>query len=128
MKLLLDTAAALFLWAGDERLSTDARHAIADPANELVFHQVSYLEITLKFSLGKLPLTEPPSLLVPKALEAYRIRFARLANDDIRALEALPFHHRDPFDRLLIAHSQRRGLVFVTPDSQVRRYQIPLLW
>ncbi len=128
MKLLLDTCAALFLWEGNERLSAAAAAALRDPQNEVILHQVSYLEITLKHALRKLHLTEPPSQLIPKALTAYGIRFVRLSNADILGLESLPFHHRDPFDRLLISHAIGNGLIFVTSDTQARHYGIPLLW
>ena len=128
MRFLLDTCAALYLWAGDGRLSAAAAEIIDDRANDLVFHQVSYLEITLKHSLGKLRLADPPSVLVPKALRAYGIDYAPLANEDIKGLEDLPWHHRDPFDRLLVAHARRHGLVFLTPDKAVRAYGVPVLW
>jgi len=128
VKLLLDTVAALYLWAGDTRLSRNVARAIADLSNELVFHQVSYLEITLKYSLGKLPLAEPPATLVPKALKAYQMRYSPLSNADIRGLEELPFHHRDPFDRLLIVHSCQHQLVLATPDRSLRSYGVPMIW
>ncbi|WP_082408147.1 type II toxin-antitoxin system VapC family toxin [Verrucomicrobium spinosum] len=85
MKLLLDTCAALWYWAGDARLSSKAISALSDPENEVVFHQVSYLEITLRHSLGKLPMAEPPGALVPKAIKAYGIDYAVLSNRDIQA-------------------------------------------
>lgn len=128
MKLLLDTCSALFLWEGNERLSATAAAALRDPQNEVFLHQVSYLEITLKHALRKLHLTEPPSQLIPKALKAYDIRFVRLSNADILGLESLPFHHRDPFDRLLISHAMGNGLVLVTPDAHAAHYGVPLLW
>ena len=128
MHLLVDTCAALWYWSGDPRLSAKAETALRDPANEVWFHQVSYLEITIKFSLGKLPLNESPALLVPKALETYRIEYSPLSNSDIATLESLPFHHRDPFDRILISRALNRGWTIVTPGGDFPAYGVNLLW
>ena len=128
MHLLVDTCAALWYWSGDTRLSGVAEAALRDGSNEVTFHQASYLEITLKYSLGKLPLTQAPAILIPEALRAYRFHYARLSNRDIAGLEALPFHHRDPFDRLLISHAIDRGLTVVTPDLHIADYSVPVLW
>ena len=128
MKLLLDTCAALWYWSGDTRLSSKAVDALNDPRNELIFHQVSYLEITLKYSLGKLALAEAPSLLVPKAIMAYGLEYASLSNRGIQGLEDLPFHHRDPFDRLLISHARHQGLVILSADGEMPKYDVPVLW
>ena len=128
MDLLVDTCTALWFWSGDPRLSAKAEEAIRDPSNEVWFHQVSYLEITLKYSLGKLSLTEPPAILVPKALEQYRFQFTPLSNPDIAGLESLPFHHRDPFDRLLISRALNRGWTLVSADGEFPAYGVKILW
>jgi PIN domain nuclease of toxin-antitoxin system len=128
MDLLVDTCTALWYWSGDPRLSARAEEALRDPANEVWFHQVSYLEITLKYSLGKLSLSESPTILVPKALETYRFQYSALSNPDIATLETLPFHHRDPFDRLLISRALNRDWTIVTSDSAFPAYAVNLLW
>jgi PIN domain nuclease of toxin-antitoxin system len=128
MELLLDTCAALWWWSGDDDLSSGAAAALRDPANGVVLHQASLLEITLKYSLGKLPLADAPSLLVPKAVAAYGIRYATLSDRDIAILETLPLHHRDPFDRLLVAHALDTGLTIVTPDARIAHYGARVLW
>ncbi|MEQ1843607.1 MAG: PIN domain nuclease [Verrucomicrobiales bacterium] len=89
MNLLVDTCTALWYWSGESRLSAEAEEAIRDPANEVWFHQGSYLEFTLKYSLGQLSLTEAPSTLVPRALEADRFHFTPLSTPDIAGLEKL---------------------------------------
>lgn len=128
MDLLVDTCTALWFWSGDPRLSAKAEEAIRDPSNDVWFHQVSYLEITLKYSLGKLSMTEPPSALVPRALDEYRFRFTALSNPDIAGLERLPLHHRDPFDRLLISRALNRGWTLVSSDRAFSAYGMKLLW
>lgn len=128
MDLLVDTCAALWYWSGDPRLSAAAENALRDPANELWFHQISYLEITIKHSLGKLPLNETPARLVPEALKTYRFQYSPLSNSDIATLETLPFHHRDPFDRLLISRALNRNWTIVTSDSAFTAYGVNLLW
>lgn len=128
MEYLIDTCAAIFCWGGSERLSDPARKALMDTENVLWFHQISYLEITVKASLGKLDLGEAASSFVPKALAAYRMRYVRLRNRDISRLEGLPFRHRDPFDRLLIAHALDRSLPVVTPDAVFSAHGVATVW
>ena len=128
MDLLVDTCTALWYLSGDTRLSSRAEEALRDPANDVWFHQVSYLEITLKYSLGKLSLTESPASLIPKALESYRIQFSVLSNPDIATLETLPPHHRDPFDRILISRALNRKWTIVTSDNAFPEYGVNLLW
>ena len=127
MNLLLDTCAALWLWSGDRRLSRTMEDALRAPGNTVVFHQVSYLEITLKHALNRLPMREPPSVLVPRALKAYGVEYASLSNRDIAGLEKLPWHHRDPFDRLLIAHALAGDYTVVTADRRFRDYGVAIL-
>ena len=128
MDLLVDTCTALWYWSGDPHLSATAEAALRDPANEVWFHQVSYLEITVKCSLGNLMFNESPALLVPKALKTYRFHYSALSNPDIATLETLPFHHRDPFDRLLISRALNRDWTIVTSDRTFPAYGVNLLW
>ena len=128
MDLLVDTCTALWFWSGDSRLSATAEEAIRDPSNEVWFHQVSYLEITLKYSLGKLSLTEAPATLVPRALEEYQFQFTALSNPDISGLESLPFHHRDPFDRLLLSRTLNRQWTIISSDPIFPVYGVKILW
>ena len=128
MKLLLDTCAALWLWKGSDRLSATAKTAIQDPNSEVVFHQISYLEITTKNVTGKLALTKPPTTFVKEAVAAYQLQYVALSDEDIAGLEKMPLHHRDPFDRLLFSHSLRNGLTLVTSDAMAAKYGVPVIW
>jgi len=128
MDLLVDTCTALWYWGGDPRLSARAESALRDPENDLWFHQISYLEITVKYSLGKLSLKKSPALLVPEAMERYRIQFPPLSNPDVARLESLPFHHRDPFDRILISRALNRDWTVITSDGAFKEYGVEVLW
>ncbi len=128
MNLLLDTCAALYLWDGDDRLSGHVADLLRSPENRLLFHQVSFLEIVLKHSKGNLALPDSPSVLVPKALDAYGMEFAPLGNTEIAMLETLPRNHGDPFDRLLISYAIANQLVVVTPDRMFRNYEVTVIW
>lgn len=128
MNLLLDTCT--FLWmAGDvERLSIPARKALEDARNHLILHQASLWEIQIKYQIGKLWLDDRPRSLVEVALREHDVHFHPMQNDDIWHLGKLPSHHRDPFDRILIAHALREGMTLVTPDPNIHKYPVVCLW
>jgi PIN domain nuclease of toxin-antitoxin system len=128
MRLLLDTCA--FLWLSDrtELLSERARAALEAGEDELHLHQASALEIQIKYSLGKLPLKLPPRGFVPLALARHEVAYDRFTDECIWFLGRLPFLHRDPFDRLLIAHALLGGMTVVTPDPNIHQYPVLTLW
>src|SRR5947209_2513658 len=101
MRLLLDTHTLLWCLANNPRLSATAKATIEDPANERWLSPISLLEIALKVRLGKLTLHRPFSTLFPAELLSNDIHFLPLEVPHIEPLTTLPFHHRDPFDRLL---------------------------
>ena len=128
MKLLLDTCAALWWWDGSSRLSAAAEAALEEQSNEVALHQVTFLEIAIKHSRGKLGIPKAPQALVAEALEEYELAYHRLGDRDIVRLATLPLHHRDPFDRLLIAHALEHSLTVVTSDSKFVEYGVSVLW
>jgi PIN domain nuclease of toxin-antitoxin system len=79
-------------------------------------------------SFGKLPLARPPRELIPEALRDHDVQYHGLQDEEIWHLEKLPALHRDPFDRLLIAHALCEGLRVVSPDPWIARYPVPVLW
>lgn len=127
MKLLVDTH--VFLWAASEpaRLSDIAQEAIADGANDVYVSPVVGWEIAIKQSLGKLTLPAPAEVWVPQVV--HRTSFGVLPVSLAAALQvrALPWHHRDPFDRLLVAQAQDAGLTIVTHDDAFTAYGVPLV-
>lgn len=128
MNILLDTCT--FLWMIDEvkRLSPKVREALEDGRNRLVFHQASSWEIQIKYQLGKLPLSNPPKEIVEKGLSAHGIEYQPMSDAEIWHLQKLPELHRDPFDRILISYALCEGLKFASPDPEVHKYPVPILW
>ena len=127
MKLLLDTH--IFIWWADqpEKLSPAALSALEDEANELLLSVASVWEMQIKIQLGKLKLSLPLKELVNNQQEINDLIVSPVELTHVLALDALPFHHKDPFDRLLIAQSIAEGLTIVTADSQFSSYSVMLL-
>ena len=128
MKILLDTCTALWFFGEAEKLSKPAMEAISDGANEVILHQVSVLEIQIKYLTGKLSLRQKPGLFVPQAVKELDLVYERLSDAAIYFLEKLPSLHRDPFDRLLISHALVEGWTIATPDPLINQYPVPVLW
>ena len=128
MKLLLDTHTILWFAEGSAALSDTARAAIEDPANECYVSHVSAWEVAVKFSLGKLTLQVPYSDLFPGVITANHFGFLLPEFQHFWTLLALPFHHRDPFDRLLVAQAKSEGMTLVSRDLQMQAYGVPVLW
>lgn len=128
MKLLLDTCT--FLWAieGGGALSEAARDALSDPDNDVVLSAVSAWEIAVKHALGRLPLPEPPERYVPAQRAARGITALPLDEDAALQLVRLPPLHRDPFDRMLVCQALAGGFTVVTPDTEIARYPVRILW
>ena len=126
MKLLLDTH--VFIWWADnpEKLSPAALSALEDEANELLLSVASVWEMQIKIQLGKLKLSLPLKELVKNQQETNNLMVSPVALTHVLALDALPFHHKDPFDRLLIAQSIEEDLTLVTADSQFLAYSVKL--
>lgn len=127
MKLLLDTH--IFIWWADhpEKLSPAALSALEDEANELLLSVASVWEMQIKIQLGKLKLSLPLKELVKTQQQTNDITISPVELTHVLALDALPFHHKDPFDRLLIAQSNEEDLTLVTADSQFSAYSVKLL-
>lgn len=124
MRVLLDTQIALWAWGQPERIPEEIRLAMTDPGNEVWFCQVSVLEIQIKFGLGKLRLPERPEQFLPRAIEQSGFNYLSLQDVAIYLLDRLPDYHRDPFDRLLIAHSITGNYHLATVDPQIHRYPV----
>jgi len=128
MRLLLDTHT--FLWWTDDpsRLSPTALDALTDPANAMWLSLASCWEIAIKQSLGKLRLTKPLARLVAEEVASNGLQLLGVELPHVVRVADLPFHHRDPFDRLLVAQAQVAGLCLVTSDEDVRAYGGEVLW
>ena len=124
MKLLLDTHAALWFLAGDERLGEQARQHLLDDANPALVSAAVAWEIAIKRSLGKL--VAPENAL--HALIEAGARPLPVTIEHADEVERLPWHHRDPFDRMLVAQARIEGAALVTRDPALRAYGVSLIW
>ncbi|NAZ81574.1 PIN domain-containing protein [Kineococcus sp. R8] len=121
--LLLDTHVLLWWLSDDERLPERMRAAVADDENEVFVSAASAWEMSIKAALGKL--TAPGGLR--EEMEQQGFTELPISVDDALAAGALPRHHDDPFDRMLIAQATRRGLQLLTVDRRFSDYDVRLL-
>ena len=103
MKFLLDTHVLIWFLDGNLRLSSRARQLVEDENNEVFVSIVSLWEIAIKNSLGKLELAQPFEQMFPRQLQENSIEILDISVEHLNAVRILPFHHRDPFDRLILA-------------------------
>jgi PIN domain nuclease of toxin-antitoxin system len=122
--LLLDTHVLLW-WRGDyQRISARAREAIADPNHVLFFSAVSVWEMAIKQATGKLRMPSD----VFDTFEQQGFTELQISSRQGLIAGALPPHHRDPFDRMLVAQAQSEKLTLVTDDARIGAYDVPVLW
>jgi PIN domain nuclease of toxin-antitoxin system len=128
MEVLLDTNAFLRWVEDDVALSKKARAAIADPDNEILVSIVVPWELAIKAGQGKIKLSQPVGRYVASHIEANGFRLIGIDLDDVALIETLPMHHRDPFDRLLIAQARNRKSPVVSSDRAFSDYGIKRIW
>ena len=128
MRVLLDTHATLWFLAGDERLSARGRQFIGAPETELLFSAASLWEIAVKHSLGRLPLVRPFGELFPGQLDTDGVRLLAVEPAHLARLVGLPFHHRDPFDRLILAQALVEGVPVLSRDRAFAAYGAEVVW
>jgi PIN domain nuclease of toxin-antitoxin system len=128
MRLLVD--AHSLIWAADDpsRLSPAATAALQDPANELLVSAATVWEIAIKVGLGKLTLSLSYRDWMNRAITDLGLSLLPVTVDYAAAQAALPWHHRDPFDRLLIAQALTEGIPIVSADGQFDAYGIVRVW
>ena len=127
MKAILDTHAFLWALAGDTRMSRHARDVFAG-STDLLLSIASIWEILIKVQSGKLNFPRPAGPYVLSRLAENRIKTLPISIDHLLALERLPMHHRDPFDRMLIAQSMEEGWPIITADPMFKQYPIRVIW
>lgn len=127
MRLLIDTQCWLWMQAEPDRFSFETRALLLDPGNELFLSAASSWEIAIKYALGKLPLPEPPSTYVPSRLQSSGVIGLAIEHAHALHVESLPLHHRDPFDRLLVAQAQLEELPIVTADRALASYSVTIV-
>ena len=124
MKLLLDTHAALWWLTGDERFGQAAEVQLTDETNQVLLSAAVVWEVAIKRSLGKL---EAPKDFAPALLQA-GAQPLPVTVEHAAAVEELPWHHRDPFDRLLVAQASIEAAAVVSRDLGLRPYGVTLVW
>ena len=128
MHILLDTHTILWTINDFEKLSPTAKLAIYDEGNTLYISIASAWEVAIKNSLGKLEGFTGGVARFNQQINLMPIVILNIKPRYLQALEHLPFHHRDPFDRMLIATAQCEGLTLLTADSHIGKYDISTLW
>jgi len=124
MRLLLDTSVVLWSVAGEHKLNSRATELLRSSASQLYLSSASTWEIAIKYALGTLKLHVEPAVLVPEIIRGMGMQALDISH--LHAIEAgqLPTHHRDPFDRMLIAQARLEGLTLLTADTIFRKYEV----
>ncbi|MFO8041797.1 MAG: type II toxin-antitoxin system VapC family toxin [Alkalispirochaeta sp.] len=128
MTLLLDTHVLLWMFSRSESLSAPAREALSTPENALFFSIAGYWEIGIKVSIGKLTLADDWYDAIPRHMHRNGINWLQVLPGHVRTVSALPWIHRDPFDRLMIAQAQEEALAIVTSDHTFSEYEVATVW
>ena len=128
MNYLLDTCTFIWLCAEPEQLSSAARELIDAPENSLLLSDVSVLEITLKWSAGKIALPDPPKRWVETQAAIWALAYRPIERADMYRAGELPRHHQDPFDRLLVAAALNLNATILTPDKAIQQYPVSYRW
>ena len=128
MRLLLDTHTFLWWIDNDPLLSDSARVAIASERNECFLSLASCWELAIKTSIGKLRLSKSVERFIPEELAANDFQLLSLDFKHVAKVETLPFHHRDPFDRLLVAQALTERLTIISADTVLSEYGVKRIW
>jgi len=128
VKYLLDTN--IFLWSSGapEKLNRQATTVLSSGSSEVYLSAASSWEIAIKFALRSLKLPSPPSRFIPDAMRILSLRSLEISHSHSLAAGALPPHHRDPFDRMLIAQACSETMVLLTADTGFMRYEVETLF
>ncbi|MEX0690638.1 MAG: type II toxin-antitoxin system VapC family toxin [Gemmatimonadales bacterium] len=127
MKILLDTQCWLWMITNPDRLSPHAQRLLTDGDNTLWLSVASVWEIAIKHGLGKLRLPTSPTVYVPAQLAATRVASMVIQPEHALRVGELPPHHRDPFDRLVIAQAQLERMPIMTADPRFHEYDVDVL-
>lgn len=128
MKILLDTQTFLWIISDAPELSKKAKKAFLDQENDLFLSLASIWEMAIKSSLGKLELKQPLEKFIPMQLQENSIFQLDISFRHVVGVTALPFHHRDPFDRLIISQAIHEKLPVLSSDEAFDAYNIQRLW
>ena len=127
-RVLLDTHAVLWWLSAPERLPPRALAAMRSPNTEVLFSSVSTAELAVKLGIGRLTLPVPLDRLVSDLFLRDGFTGLPFTHDHALALARLPLHHRDPFDRMLVAQASAEAVPIVTADAALQQYAVTILW
>jgi PIN domain nuclease of toxin-antitoxin system len=128
MRVLLDTHTFLWFVLGEPQLTANAKALIEEPGNEKLVSPASYWELAIKISLGKYTLSQPYKEFMERGIVANGFIVLPVELKHTAVLTTLPFHHRDPFDRLIIAQAMAEGIAIVSGDTAFDAYPVTRLW
>ncbi|MCY3834629.1 MAG: type II toxin-antitoxin system VapC family toxin [Chloroflexi bacterium] len=128
MRYLLDTSSFLWYVSDHQRLSSVATERLNDPVSTIHLSLVSIWEIAIKFNMGKLELPLPFDEFVDTTIHSYSLRLLNIQIPHLRRVARIPLHHRDPFDRMLIAQSLVENIAIITSDAAFDAYPVQRLW
>ena len=128
MNVLLDTHALLWSITGDDRLSKTAGETFLNPDNSLFFSAASFWEICIKMSLGKLSLKRGWFETIQREMRINAVQWLPVEMQHCVESTKLPFHHRDPFDRMLIAQAMVENLQLLSRNSRLSAYKVERIW
>lgn len=128
MRMLLDTHAFLWFLLDDPKLSTTARNAIVDPDNDIAISPATYWEIAIKIRLNKYTLPEPYEAFMEREIVTNQFHILPIVPRHTAVLTTLPFYHRDPFDRLIIAQAMVEQAPVISGDAAFAAYPVTRIW
>jgi PIN domain nuclease of toxin-antitoxin system len=128
MRYLLDTSVFLWVLTGQDKLNPRAQEILTSALSELHFSAVGTWEISIKFALGALRLPKPPREFVSYALRSWPMQALTVTHEHALRAGELPIHHRDPFDRMLIAQAIVEEMTLLTADRAFQKYEMDLIF
>lgn len=128
MKILIDTHAFLWLITDNDKLSKKSKLIFTEPKNELFFSMASFWEICIKVSIGKLKLSKNWDKIIKDELISNSVKLLPISVDHCYQITQLPFHHRDPFDRIIISQAIIEKMHIMTVDNHFSQYEINVVW
>ena len=128
MKVLIDTHVFLWILVSPKKLSSRARSIIESGDNHVLLSTASLWEIAIKEQVGKLSLPNPPERYLRRRIAESDIEMLPVSAQHALRLFSLPVHHKDPFDRIIVAQSQEEDIAIITADAVMRRYEIEVIW
>ena len=127
MRLLLDTHVWLWMITGDERLTDTLRANLEDPDSDVYLSAAAMWELAIKSAAGKLKYTGSPSVQIPIHIQRTGVYPLPVTVEHAIAAADLPMHHRDPFDRMMVAQAQIEELTLATADRRLAAYEVSVL-